>query len=83
MAIRKVLAAEVALGLLTVAALVDLYLVAFAGWMTAYPFVDASRWRIQLCFRLAIFAVIAVSWFVLAPWLFRQRRESNYAARAS
>ena len=79
MAVRKALAAKLALELLTVAALFDLYLVAFAVWMTAYPFVDASVWRLQLYFRLAIFVVIAVSWFVSALWMFRQRRQSSNA----
>jgi hypothetical protein len=82
MSTRKVLAAKLALGLLTVAALFDLYFASFDVWMTAYPFVDASVWRLRLYLKLAIVFVIAVLWFALAVWLFGQRRQSSNAMRA-
>ncbi len=76
----KTVWAWIALALLTLGGLVSLYQVLFDVWMTAYPFANASEWRMRLYIRLATAIVIAVCWSVLAVWLYRQRRRNRLIA---
>ena len=73
---NRLVLASVGLVLLTLAGLVSLYRLAFAVWMTAYPFVNTKEWQTRFYFRLATSIVIASFWSLLAIWLYRHRRRT-------
>lgn len=72
----KLLGASIALFILTMGGLFTLFQMLFDVWMTAYPFSNASEWRMRLYIRLATLVVIGFLWSTLVAWLFRHRRET-------
>ena len=62
-----------ALGLLSFAGLLSLYYLAFAVWMTAYPFANFIVWRTRFYQRLAVTMLIIALWGFVALWLIRHR----------
>jgi len=56
------------------------YQVAFAFWMTAYPFVDNDEWRIRFYERFALLVVTGIGWIFLALSFLMRRRKAGKAA---
>jgi hypothetical protein len=73
MAMTKMVLAMIALVILTVAGLVNIYQAMFDLFMMTYPSADANEWRTKLYIRLATAVLIGLGWIILAIWLIRQR----------
>ena len=67
----KMVLAMIALVILTVAGLVNIYQAMFDFWMTTDPSADANEWRMKFYIRLGATALIMLLWMVSAIWLFR------------
>jgi hypothetical protein len=74
MANRRKIWLIILLGLLTLAAAVSFYQLAFSVWMTANPLADIHVWRARFYLRLSITGVIGACWIVALVWLVRTWR---------
>jgi hypothetical protein len=72
----KLLGAIATLFVLTMGGVYTLFQVCFDVWMTAYPFANASEWRMRLYIRLATIILIAFLWSGIVAWLFRHNRSA-------
>ena len=70
---QKKVIAIIFLGILGLAEFFTLYKLIFAVWMTAYPFVDHSLWRISVYGWFGGSLLITIMFIVVLIWIIRQR----------
>jgi hypothetical protein len=78
MRMNRTLVGRIAIGILSVGALVSLYQTLFSWWMCAHPVYRSVEWQNRFYLRVVTTAVIGAVWLLSVISMMRKRRQSGH-----